>query len=229
MPAAFLEPIDWRRPWLASVVPAAGLILQGSDWCDALNVLACDRGLKNHRSVPLKFVPQSDLPAGMAYETFISQSGCVPTRENLHDFFNALVWLSYPRIKRQLNALQAAEIARRQASAQSSRGKLRDAATIFDENAVLLLTSDPAVHDALRRHQWRKLFIEQRKTFETCCTVHLFGHALMEKRVTPYKAITGHAWVVQVDPAILALSEIERRAWLDAKVAVQLQSGLSTS
>ena len=116
MPAAFLEQIDWRQPWLASVLPAASLLLRAAHWRDGLNALARDRGLKNHRSIPLKFVPQSDLPADVAYETFISVSGSVPTRDNLHDFFNALVWLSYPRIKVQLNALQAAEIVRRETS-----------------------------------------------------------------------------------------------------------------
>jgi hypothetical protein len=229
MPAAFLEQIDWRQPWLASVLRAASLVLRASHWRDGLNALAGDRDLKNHRSIPLKFVPQSDLPANVAYETFISVSGSVPTRDNLHDFFNALVWLSYPRIKVQLNALQAAEIARREASAPSIRGKLRDAATIFDENAVLLLTSDLAVHNALRQHQWRKLFIEQRVSFQTSCKVHLFGHALMEKLVSPYKAITGHTWVVQVPPAILALPETELQQWVDAKVASQLEDGMSTS
>ena len=229
MPAAFLEQIDWRQPWLASVLPAASLVLRAAHWRDGLNALACDRGLKNHRSIPLKFVPQSDLPADVAYETFISVSGSVPTRDNLHDFFNALVWLSYPRIKVQLNALQAAEIVRRETSAQSIRGKLRDAATVFDENAVLLLTSDPTVHSVLRQHQWRKLFIEQRVSFQTSCKVNLFGHALMEKLVSPYKAITGHTWVVQVPPAILALPEIEQQQWVDAKVASQLEDGMSTS
>ncbi len=229
MPAAFLKQIDWRQPWLASVLPAADQVLRASDWRDALNGLACDLGLSNHLSIPMVFVPQSHLPDGVAYETFISQSGGVPTRDNLHDFFNALVWLSYPKIKVQLNALQAAEIARREESPQSSRGKLRDAATIFDENAVLLLTSDPAIEGALRQHQWHKLFVQQRRAFEGCCKVQLFGHALMEKLVTPYKAITGHTWVVQVDPQILSLPETELRLWLDAQVAAQLQEGLSTS
>lgn len=229
MPAAFLEKIDWRQPWLAAVLPAASVVLRAADWRDGLNAVACDRGLKNHRSIPLKFVPQSDLPAGVAYETFISVNGSVPTRDNLHDFFNALVWLSYPRIKAQLNALQAAEIARRETSAPSSRGKLRDAATIFDENAVLLLSAEPAVDDALRQHQWHKLFIEQRALFQRNCRVHLFGHALMEKLVAPYKAITGHTWVVQVQPAILALPETEQQQWVDARVASQLAREMSTS
>jgi hypothetical protein len=112
---------------------------------------------------------------------------------------------------------------------QSSRGKLRDAATIFDENAVVLLTSNAAIGDMLRHHAWQHMFIEQRKQFEHDCRVYLFGHALMEKLVSPYKAITGHTWVVEAEAAILALPDSEIQAWLDAKVAEQLQGGLNTS
>jgi hypothetical protein len=232
MPAAFLDEIDWRQPWLTPVLPAAKRVLQGSAWRGGLNAAARNIGLKNHRALPISFVPQSELPAGVAYETFISESGGVPTRDNLHDFFNALVWLTYPKIKAQLNALQAEEIARRRASEQlvrSGRGKLRDAATIFDENAVVLLTSNAAMTDMLRHHAWQRLFIEQRKQFEQDCKVYLFGHALMEKLVSPYKAITGHTWVLEAESSILALPDTEIQAWLDAKVSEQLQGGLNTA
>ena len=229
MADAFLKQIDWLQPWLAPVRPVAERVLQASSWRDGLNAAARSQDLKNHQGCPLKFVPQSDLPAGMAYETFIGNTGNVPTRDNLHDFFNALVWLTYPQIKVQLNALQATEIARRTTSLQPSRGKLRDAATIFDENAALLLTSDPTLPDKLRRHQWRTLFIEQRDTFKSCCRVHLFGHALMEKLVAPYKGITGHTWVVQADEQVLSLPQAEMQNWLDAMVAQEIKDGLSTS
>jgi hypothetical protein len=232
MSSAFLDQIDWSQPWLRPVLPAAERVLQGSDWRGGLNAAARDLGLQNHRSLPISFVSQSDLPAGIAYETFISESSGVPTRDNLHDFFNALVWLTYPKIKAQLNALQAEEIARREVAAQfapSSRGRLRDAATIFDENAVVLLTSNAAIGDMLRQHAWQRLFIEQRKQFEQDCKVYLFGHALMEKLVSPYKAITGHTWVVEAEAAILALPDKEIQTWLDAKVSEQLQGGLNTA
>jgi hypothetical protein len=227
--AAFLEKIDWSQPWLAHVLPVADPILRAADWRESLNAAAAARGLKNHRLHPVKFVPQADLPSGQPYEAFISETGGVPTRDNLHDFFNALVWLTYPHIKVRLNALQAAEIARRSASPQFVRGKLRDAATIFDENAVLLLTSDSALSEALRGHQWHKIFVEQREEFEKRCDVQVFGHALMEKLVSPFKAITGHTWIVQVNADILALPEKDRRQWVDASIADRLKNGLSTS
>jgi hypothetical protein len=235
MPDDFLKQIDWHRPWLAPLRPAAELVLQAPTWRDGLNQQAAIRNLRNHLSLPIQFVPQSDLPEGMAYESFISATGCVPTRDNLHDFFNALVWLTFPRIKVRLNKLQAAEIARRALvveqvrQAQQTRGRVRDAATIFDENAVLFLTSDPSFSSFLRAHHWKELFIESRQEFEEHCAVYLFGHALLEKLVDPYKAITGHAWIIETSEDVLALPEFARREWLDQTAAGQLKEGLSTS
>lgn len=235
MPDDFLKQIDWRRPWLAPLQPVVELVLQAPTWRDGLNQQAAVRKLRNHLSLPIQFVPQSALPEGMAYESFISATGCVPTRDNLHDFFNALVWLTFPRIKVRLNQLQAAEIARRalvveQAQkAQQTRGRVRDAATIFDENAVLFLTSDPSFSSFLRAHHWKELFIDSRQEFEKHCAVYLFGHALLEKLVDPYKAITGHAWIIETSEDVLALPEFARREWLDQTVAGQLKEGLSTS
>ena len=225
----FLGQINWRQPWLVPLLPAAERVLQSANWRDGLNAAAHDLGIKNHRSLPLRFVPQAELPTGVAYETFISETGGVPTRDNLHDFFNALVWLSYPNIKVQLNDMQAREIENRKHVPAVTRGKLRDAATIFDENAVLFLTSNPEIDRMLRQHDWRQLFVERRTIIQQECTIHLFGHALMEKLVAPYKAITGHTWVLLAEPSILALQATELRNWLDTTVAMQLRRGLDTS
>lgn len=229
MAADFLKQIDWRQPWLAPLVPIATRVLQSDDWVTGANAIASDLMLANCRGLPLKFVPQSDLPTGVAYESFIFHTGGVPTRNNLHDFFNALVWLTYSDIKTTLNALQANEIARRSALQHKDRGKLRDAATIFDENALLILTSDASLAFLLREHQWQRLFVEQKSHFENHCAAYLFGHALMEKLVTPYKAITGHVWIVKTPPEVLAFSDTAKMAWMDKEIAQQLAGGFCTS
>lgn len=228
----FYAPVDWSRPWYASIRAAARNIVDAQDWRAALNARAVMQTLRNHRGLPLSFVPQENLPAGTAYEAFISAVACVPTRENLHDFFNALVWLSFPLIKRQLNALQAAQIA--QAGIGKARGVARDAATIFDENAALLVLRDAppgrALLDALRNHRWRDALIGQRTDFGREAEVWLFGHALMEKLVTPYKAITAHTRVVLVDGAYFALDDAHRRIWIDFQVAQELaRQGLTSA
>jgi len=228
-----LVPIDWSRAWYDSVRPASARLQVGAEGIvGAFNADAARVAPRNAAGMPVRFVPQSELPEGVAYEAHIAATGCVPTRENLHDFFNALVWLSFPRIKQQLNALQAAQIVL--AGVGKSRGPARDAATIFDENAALLVVRDaPAGHalaEALRTHDWRAAFRTQRDAFGRDAEVWLFGHALMEKLVAPYKAITAHTRVIFADDAWFALDHDARRAWIDEQVARQLAvEGLSTA
>ncbi|VXC39147.1 DUF3025 domain-containing protein [Massilia sp. 9I] len=228
-----LSQIDWPRPWYDAVRPAfERLALEGSDFVAAFNHNAAAAGLRNHQGLPLRFVPQSALPDGSAYEEFIGATGQVPTRDNLHDFFNGLVWQTFPLIKRQLNALQAAQIA--QAGVGKSRGPARDAATIFDENAALLVVRDSsaghALVDQLRGHQWLAALHEKRAVFERDVRLWLFGHALMEKLVAPRKAITAHTRVIFVGDDVLALAPGAQRAWLDAYIADGLAAeGLATS
>ncbi len=231
MTAQFLECIDWSRPWLAHVRQIGEDIANAPDWRAELNKRSAESDLRNRLGLPICFVPQADLPVGVAYETFIHDTGNVPTRDNLHDFFNALIWLTFPQIKIQLNALQAAEIERSLSSNVSPRGKLRDAATIFDENAALLVTSRRDLVDALRAHAWEDVFLEQGAAFTQECSVFLFGHALMEKLVAPYKSITGHMWVVQVGDQSFDFCSIpsqDRPHCIDGQVAHQLAKGLTT-
>ena len=228
-----LAAIDWSRPWYDAVRAAfvAGRF-DARPMIDALNALGQERGMSNARGAPITFVPQTDLPEGVAYEAFIGATGGVPTRENLHDFFNALVWLTFPRIKQQLNALQAAQIARD--GVGKSRGPARDGATIFDENSALLVVREGAAGRALvaalREHDWREVFCARRAAWGPDAQLWLFGHALMEKLVTPYKAITAHTRVVWTDDAFFSLAYDARRAWIDRRVADELASdGLRTA
>ena len=139
----------------------------------------------------VRCVPQSALPDGMAYEQFIFETGQVPTRENLHDFFNALCWMVFPQTKQRLDRIQAAEIAARGVAV---RGPVRDAITVLDENGALLQAPD-ALWDALAARQWQRLFGELRPLWRQAQLV-VFGHAALEKLVTPYKSITVHVWRV---------------------------------
>ena len=143
----------------------------------------------------VEFVPQSDLLADIAYEEFIFSYKRVPTRDNLHDFFNGLCWLRFPQTKLRLNFLQAQEIASEGVGA--TRGPLRDALTLFDENVLLLQASDN-LWRALQVHDWTKLFVELRDEWQSAHIV-IFGHALLEKLVAPYKTITAHVFRIPSD------------------------------
>ncbi|MGZ3181276.1 MAG: DUF3025 domain-containing protein [Telluria sp.] len=218
-----LAQIDWTRPWFDPVRPAHAALPEGP-LLDGLNACAAARGLANHAGLPLRFVPQAQLPEGTAYEAFIGATGCVPTRQNLHDFFNALVWLTFPRVKRELNALQAAQIALD--GIGKSRGPARDAATIFDENAALLVVAEDAAGqalvEALRTHDWQEALLHRRGQWGTAAQLWTFGHALMEKLVAPRKAITAHTRVLWADSSFFGQCAEERRTWIDGVLAEQL-------
>lgn len=228
MDSLFLRSIDWQRPWLAPY-RELGRSLMHADWRAGLNARAA--AIRNSRGLPIHFVPQSSLPPDTPYEAFINRTGGVPTRENLHDFFNALMWLNFPRIKVQLNTRQAAEIERAAETipGHHRRGAVRDAATLFDENAALLVLRGGALLDAFRGHRWSEIFLDRRSRFHEDCEVILFGHALMEKLVHPYKAITAHALPVIADAAFFELDTTEKLAWLDERLAVQVEDELSTT
>jgi len=106
--SAEIAQIDWTHAWYDAVRPAFDSLASGVPFIAGFNANAARLGLQNHRGQPIRFVPQAELPPNTAYEEFIGATGCVPTRENLHDFFNGLVWQTFPLIKRELNALQAA-------------------------------------------------------------------------------------------------------------------------
>ena len=143
----------------------------------------------------VEFISQSELPSDIAYEAFIYSHKRVPTRDNLHDFFNGLCWLRFPQTKLRLNFLQGQEITSQGVSA--TRGSLRDALTLFDENVLLLQASDDLWH-ALQVRDWKKLFGELRDEWQSAHIV-IFGHALLEKLVTPYKSITAHLYRIASD------------------------------
>ncbi len=173
-------------------------------------------------------MPQAELPPDVAYETHIADTGGVPTRHNLHDFFNALVWFAYPRIKAALNARQAAAIDAA-GGVGPVRGTLRDALTLFDENAALFVTADRALADALRAFDWPRLLVAARDAWGTRCEARLVGHALLEKLVAPYKSCTAHTWIVEVSADYFSWPDAQRIAHVDVRVAAELATRELTS
>jgi hypothetical protein len=187
--------IDWERPWLApyrevGARVAGRVTVGGRSVAEALNAEPGLPRLSGER--PLGFVPP-DRSGGEAYEAFIARAASVPTRDNLHDFFNGLVWLVHPDLKRHLNERQAEEIAR--SGIQATRGAVRDALTLFDENAALVCDLPPPLCEALRQRDWQRLFVAQRGGWQGARVI-LFGHALLEKLLLPRKPVTAHAWLV---------------------------------
>ena len=203
-----LPAVDWAQPWLA---PYRAHGETAAEAARHTSVAAALQAAKPAR-VP-DFVRQGNLPAGQAYEAHIFQTRTVPTRDNLHDFFNGLVWLAFPEAKRRLNELQAAEIARNGIGA--TRGPLRDALTLFDENGAVL-DAPPALWQALIARDWHTLFVTQRGLWSKARLL-LFGHALLEKLVTPRKPITAHVLLTHDATGPAAFDDERMAQVLDAR------------
>lgn len=203
--AGLAAALQTPSPWLVQYLPTARRVLHAAS---SPTVAAALNAARSDLVGTLHFVEQSALPVGEPYESFIARTATVPTRDNLHDLFNGLIWLSYPKSKRRLNALHAQQIARHGTSGE--RGSLRDALTVFDENAAVL-QAPAALVDALRLRDWNALFVERRMLWKSARLV-VFGHALLEKLMQPRKAITAHVWLVE-DPtdAVLASSLTAQR------------------
>ena len=204
--------VDWSQLWLAPWRNPGQQIAQA-----VAAGVALPEALNREQASPVRFVPQSALPPGEAYESYIFNSKQCPTREGLHDFFNGLCWMRFPETKQRLNQLQAAEIAA--AGVTPLRGPVRDALTLFDENAALLSAPQP-LWDALLARDWPLLFVGLRPLWQDARLV-LFGHALLEKLVYARKPITAHVYRAQA--AMNSIAELD--AWAAGSLSAATLAG----
>ena len=148
-------------------------------------------GVRTASGRPLRFVPPGT--DDRSYELRIHGAGEVPTRpDNLHDWFNALAWLAFPRTKAQINALHAAYIPRE----SGQRGPFRDLLTIFDEGGAVVVCDDAELIGLLRDMRWRDLFWQRRSRVLAAMRFVVIGHAVLEKALAPWPGITCKAIVV---------------------------------
>lgn len=183
-------------------------LVRGLPALDTLNDLARHGRIVQARGLPLRFIAPDGALAARDYETRILETGAVPTRaDTWHDALNALVWLRFPRFKAALNAAHGEAFA---AEHGPLRGRRRDALTVLDESGVWVASRDPALPRLLVGHAWQTLFCEQREHVEADMGFIVVGHALLEKAMTPYPAMTGKCLLL--DTATLAPDAIETLA-----------------
>lgn len=172
---------------------------------------------------PIRFVSAEQLP-GVNYEEHIYHNGEISTRaNNWHDLFNALVWARFPRIRVAMNACHFEEIQR---GNTETRGPVRDALTLFDECGVIVVGDQPAPLQALADRNWQQLFLEHRSAWQHNLQVFVLGHALLEKFLDPYKALTAQVMIFRVKTGFLQQPDGQQAEQLDGLLASQIQAGL---
>jgi hypothetical protein len=186
------------RPWLEKL---------GDRTLERLNAVASEAGVRTHSGLPLQFVAPG--PGDAYYEVRVFETGRVETRpDNLHDLFNALAWLAFPKTKALLNALHAAEIPRE----MGGRGRKRDLLTLLDEGGAIVQCGDPDLIGLLRGFRWKELFWERRAQLPGAMRFSVLGHAILEQALNPWPGIACKALFVPAD----ADPDAAAAAWLAA-------------
>jgi len=210
----------WNTDWLSrsgmfAPLRAVGARLPQIGWPDPelLNALADDAGrVVNAQGLRVRFVPQApaskDFRDGFEPRAFLK--GEVQVRPvDWHDLFNALVWMTFPTTKAVINARHYESLS---GGETGNRPPARDALTLFDEDGMVVLSSDAGLLELVRDFRWKELFWKRREEVRERMHFFLFGHALYHKALDPFVGMTGKAVLLSVPGAFAQLS-------LDAQVA----------
>lgn len=161
--------------------------------------------------------------SGARYEPRCYLNGEVQTRENnLHDLFNALVWLTFPQSKAAINARHYRALTDAIPVSQTRRGGVRDTATLFDESGVIVACANTRLAGLLCDFKWKELFWSHRDEVSAAMGFYIFGHGLYEKAMRPYIGMTGQGLVLDVAAEFFTWPTARRLQHLDARVAAYL-------
>jgi hypothetical protein len=188
-----------------------------------LSRLARARGLSSGSGAALSFVCASGaapLGVDMQYEVRAYRDGQVSTRPgSLHDLFNALAWLAFPETKALLNRRHCEHMAER---GGGSRGTARDVLTLFDESGMIVACSEPELAELLRGFRWKEVFWSRRAAVISAMRFLTLGHAIHEKAMRPYKALTAKALILAVPQEFFGMALEAQLADADARAALFL-------
>jgi hypothetical protein len=189
--------------------------LSGQDFprCRQLNALLPD-GLCSLGGRHIQFTDSRQLDDD-GYEHRIYTTGQVSTRpNNWHDLFNALIWMRFPHIKTAMNSMHyeaGAELR------SGSRGPVRDALTLFDECGVIVFSNKRELLEALAQRRWSEAFLDD--SLHLSAGIAVVGHAILEKYLAPYKAMTAKALLIHTSEDFMLKPRSEQLNTIDRDVA----------
>lgn len=226
---ADLWSLDWvGRSGMFAALHTVAKRLPEIGWpnVELLNEMAddCGRRIVNARGQRIRFVEQISKPArfedGFEPRTYLG--GEVMVRPlNWHDLFNALVWMEFPTAKAMINARHYMALTSQTDSRRSATG---DALTMFDEDGLVVLSTDQGLLDLLREFRWKELFWVRRDETRNRARFLIFGHAMYEKALNPFMGMTGKALLFSVPEKTLHLQGGELNAAVDQLLAAHAHS-----
>ena len=223
--------MDWQQakqrfpaPSFDSVRAPLEQLIADAEWPGIARLNECAADIKNFRGRPIRFVANDEAAAAPNYETRIAESGEIATRENWHDFFNAMSWLSFPEAKGAISEMHAQSLSTRGESEILARSTPRDVLTLFDEGGIIVVSRDESLLELIRRFEWKTLFVDRRADVMTNMRSYLFGHSMLEKALDPYVGVTAKAILFLVDDAFVALNHATQMREIDHRVAAWLMN-----
>jgi hypothetical protein len=223
----------WNMDWLsaselfAPLRPvAAGLPAIAWPALETLNALANDRGrrIANAQGMRVRFVPQAPKSGAFegAFEPRAYLRGEVQVRPfDWHDLFNALVWMTFPATKAVINARHCETMS---ATLTGNRSPQGDALTLFDEDGVVVVSTDPELLELVRGFRWKELFWYRRDAVMARMRFLVFGHALYTKALQPFVGLTGKAVLLDVPGEFLGLAPVQQLSELDSLLAIHIRN-----
>jgi hypothetical protein len=186
--------MDWTAararlaaPIFAPLAPALAK-LSADRWPTLAELGALAEGVKTAKGKPVRFVKPRERTERERryYESHIAETGEIETRENWHDLFNALAWITYPNSKARINAQHAAILAEGGEAEARRRSPERDALTLFDEGGVIVACTSPALLRLIVDFEWKELFWTRREELTEKARFLVFGHGCFEQALEPY-------------------------------------------
>ena len=150
------------------------------------------------------------------YEPRIFITGEVQTRlNNWHDFFQVMVWKTFPKTKSLLNKIHYDAAVERRKENIKQRGKKENFITLFDECGSVIVSTDKKILDMVKKFKWTDFFVKNKTQFTKNIDCIVFGHAMYEKALTPYVGMTSHCLLILVEPDYFELSTQEKTQHID--------------
>ena len=177
--------------------------------------------IKNNNNKNILFVEQGDqcLSFEEEYEPKIFLAGEVQTRlNNWHDFFQVMVWKTFPKTKALLNQIHYEAAVDRNKTGEKQRSKKENFVTLFDECGSLIISSNENILTLVKEFEWDNFFIQNKTEFGKTIDCVVFGHAMYEKALTPYIGMTSHCLLIQVEARYFTLSTHEKTEYLDKAI-----------
>jgi hypothetical protein len=206
--------MDWiaarerlATPIFAPLAPALSR-LPADRWPTLAELTALAEGVETAKGKPVRFVKprERNERERRYYEQHIADTGEVETRENWHDLFIALAWITYPKSKARINAQHAAILEEGGEAEARRRSPERDALTLFDEGGVIVACTSPGLLRLIRDFEWKELFWTRREELRQKARFLAFGHACFEQALAPYIGMVAKTVFVPVSDFFFMLA-----------------------